>query len=304
MVGFLCRRLLTAVLTLWAVFTISFFLMRAVPGGPFDHEQQVPEEIRQATADRYGLDQPLGVQYLRELARTVTLDLGPSYRLADYTVNEVIVEGLPTSAALGLMALALALTVGVPTGLWAGLNRGMADRWMRRLAVLAIATPNFVLAGILILLFCFVWPVLPPAGWGQPSQLILPAFCLAIPFAAYVARLARAGMLETWNQEYIRTAIAKGVPRHVVVWKHAFPAAVLPVVSFLGPAVAGILTGSLVIERIFAIPGIGTSFVNAALDRDYTLAMGLVLLYTTILLVTNALVDIVQKLLDPRLESL
>ncbi len=304
MLTFVFRRLLMAMLTLWAVFTISFFLMRSVPGGPFDRQQQVPEEIREAIARRYGLDQPLFEQYGRELARTVTLDLGPSYRLTDYSVNEVIREGLPVSASLGLLALCLAIVLGVPAGFWAGLERGRVDRWVRRLFVLGIAIPNFVLAALLILLFCFWWPLLPPAGWGRPSQLILPAFCLAVPFAAYLARLARAGMLATWNQDYIRTAIAKGVPRRVVVWKHAFPAAMLPVVSFLGPAVAGILTGSLVVERMFAIPGLGTSFVNAALDRDYTLAMGLVLLYTSILLIANTLVDVAQKLLDPRMESL
>lgn len=304
MIGFLIKRLVAAILTLWAVFTVSFCLMHSVPGGPFDRDQQLPDEIRQAIERRYALDRPLSEQYVRELSRTLTLDLGPSYRLTDYSVNEVIAQGFPVSAALGLVALVLAILLGVPAGMAAGLRRGWVDRLVRGGAVLGIAVPNFVLAGVLILVFCFVWPLLPPAGWGRPTQIVLPAVCLALPFAAYLARLTRAATLETWSQEYIRTAIAKGLPRRAVIWKHLFPAAMLPVVSFLGPAIAGILTGSLVVERLFAIPGLGTSFVNAALDRDYTLAMGLVLLYTAILLIANTLVDVAQKLLDPRVESL
>ncbi len=304
MIAFVLKRLLTALLTLWAVFTLSFFLMRSVPGGPFDRDQQVSDEIQERIAARYGLDRPLAEQYFGELSRVATFDLGPSYRLTDYSVNQVIVEGLPASVTLGLLSLLLAIALGVPVGMWAGIRRGRVDRWVCRFAVLGIATPSFVIASLLILVFSFWLPILPPAGWGSPMQLVLPVICLAIPLAAYLARLARAGMLETWNAEYIRTAQAKGLPPSVIVWKHAFPAAMLPVVSFLGPAVAGILTGSLVVERLFAIPGLGTSFVNAALDRDYTLAMGLVLLYTAILLVANALVDIAQKLHDPRLEAL
>lgn len=304
MFAFVLKRFLTGLLTLWAVFTFSFFLMRSVPGGPFDRDQQVSQEIRERVAARYGLDQPLLAQYFQELGRTATLDLGHSYRLTDYSVNDVITQGLPISATLGFLSLTVAIALGVPCGLLAGVNRGRLDAWVCRVAVFGIATPSFVIAGVLILAFCFWWPVLPPAGWGTPAQLVLPVVCLAIPLAAYLARLARAGMLETWNQEFIRTAQAKGLPRRVIIWNHAFPAAVMPVISFLGPAVAGILTGSLVIERIFAIPGVGTSFVNAALDRDYPLAMGLVLLYTTVLLAANAITDVCQKLLDPRLESL
>jgi oligopeptide transport system permease protein len=301
MAGFLLRRLGWLAATLWLVFTVTFFLMRAVPGGPLDGERALDPDVRANIERRYHLDEPLWRQYLRELANVARGDLGYSYKLSDFTVNEVIAQGLPVSAALGLTALGGALAVGLLAGVLAAVRRGSgADAAVMAVATLGIALPSFVVAGVLLLAFSFAWPLLPPAGWGSPRQLVLPAICLGGPYAAYIARLARTGLLETLSQDYIRTARAKGVSGAGVVLRHALQGALLPVVSFLGPAAAGILTGSLVVERIFYIPGLGVHFIQAATQRDYTLAMGLVLLYTLLLTSLNLLVDMAYRFLDPR----
>ena len=228
---------------------------------------------------------------------------GYSYKLGDYTVNRVIAEGLPISAALGLLALAFALSLGLVAGITSASRRGsIPDLVLMTLATIGIALPNFVIAGLAILLFVFLIPIFPAAGWGSFDQLVLPALCLGAPHAADVARITRTSMLDVLSQDHIRTARAKGLSRARVIWGHALPAALLPVVSYLGPAAAYILTGSLVIEQIFAIPGLGSHFVEAALQRDYTLAMGCVLLYTVILFTMNMLVDLSYTVLDPRVE--
>jgi len=299
----LIRRLVWMALTLWVVFTVSFFLMRAVPGGPLDQERQVDPQIKANLMRRYHLDEPLWRQYVRELGNVCRGDLGYSFRLADFRVNEIVAQGLPISASLGIVALGFALSLGLSAGILAAVRRQtLLDRSLMMLATLGIALPNFVLAGVMIILFVFLWPLFPAAGWGSLGQLILPGFCLGAPYAAYIARLTRTGMLDILGQDYIRTAAAKGVPGHAIVLRHALPGAILPVVSFLGPAIAGILTGSLVIEQIFAIPGLGAHFLEAATQRDYTLAMGLVLLYTALLYTMNLLVDIAYTLLDPRVQ--
>lgn len=303
MTAFLLKRFAWMALTLWVVFTVSFFLMRAVPGGPLDQERQVDPQIKANLMRRYHLDEPLWRQYVRELGNVCRGDLGYSFRLADFRVNEIVAQGLPISASLGIVALGFALALGLSAGIVAAVRRQtLLDRSLMTLATLGIALPNFVLAGVMIILFVFLWPVFPAAGWGSLEQLILPGFCLGAPYAAYIARLTRTGMLDTLGQDYIRTAAAKGVPGHAIVLRHALPGAILPVVSFLGPTIAGILTGSLVIEQIFAIPGLGAHFLEAATQRDYTLAMGLVLLYTALLYTMNLLVDIAYTLLDPRVE--
>jgi len=299
----LIRRLVWMALTLWVVFTVSFFLMRAVPGGPLDQERQVDPQIKANLMRRYHLDEPLWRQYVRELGNVCRGDLGYSFRLADFRVNEIVAQGLPISASLGIVALGFALSLGLSAGILAAVRRQtLLDRSLMMLATLGIALPNFVLAGVMIILLVFLWPLFPAAGWGSLGQLILPGFCLGAPYAAYIARLTRTGMLDILGQDYIRTAAAKGVPGHAIVLRHALPGAILPVVSFLGPAIAGILTGSLVIEQIFAIPGLGAHFLEAATQRDYTLAMGLVLLYTALLYTMNLLVDIAYTLLDPRVQ--
>ncbi len=303
MFTFLLKRFAWMAITLWVVFTVSFFLMRAVPGGPLDRERSLAPEIEKNLLQRYHLDEPTWQQYVRELGNVARLDLGYSFRLADFRVSEIIVQGFPVSASLGIVAMLFALSLGLTAGIVSAVRRQtIVDVTLMLLATIGIALPNFVIAGVMIILFVFIWPLFPAAGWGTLGQLVLPGFCLGAPYAAYIARLMRTGMLEVLSQDYIRTAYAKGLPTRTVVLRHALKTAVLPVVSFLGPATAGILTGSLVIEQIFAIPGLGTHFIQAATGRDYTLAMGLVLIYTTLLYTMNMLVDISYAYLDPRVK--
>ncbi|MDE0939157.1 MAG: ABC transporter permease subunit [Pirellulales bacterium] len=315
MIIFLARRFLWFLLTLWVVFTASFFLMRAVPGGPFDGERKLEPDVKQAIERRYRVNEPLVNQYAYHLGMAVGVlteegkfrlglpDLGPSYRIRDYSVNQIIAQGLPVSASLGILALAFSLVVGLSAGIIAALRRQTwVDTSVMLLATTGMAVPNFWMAGVCILLFVFMIPLFPAAGWGSVSNLVLPAFCLGAPYAAYIARLTRTGMLEVLHQDYIRTARAKGLTGSRVILRHALKGALLPVVSFLGPAAAGILTGSLVIEKVFHLSGIGSYFVEAALQRDYPLAMGVVLIYTVVLYMMNVIVDISYAIMDPRIK--
>ena len=303
MTAFLLRRLVWFAVTLWVVFTVSFFLMRAVPGGPFSQERELEPQIAQLIEERYRLDDPLWMQYGRELAGALRGDLGYSYRKPDFSNAEIIAQGFPVSASLGIVALGFAVVLGLPAGIVSAVRRGsLVDAGLMLAATVGIALPNFVIAGVLIILLVFLLPVFPAGGWGSLGQLILPAFCLGAPYAAYIARLTRTGMLDVLSQDYIRTAYAKGLPDRVVILRHALRLAMVPVVSFLGPAIAGILTGSLVIEQIFAIPGLGAHFIEAALMSDYTLAMAVVLLYTMLLYGMNLVVDLSYSLIDPRVQ--
>jgi len=303
MIAFCVRRACWMLITLWVVFTVSFFLMRSVPGGPFDGERALEPEIKLLFEKRYNLDKSQSEQYLMELGNYLHGDLGYSFKLSDYTVNQVIAEGLPISIALGLLALGFAVVLGLLAGIVSAVFRGSwGDVLLMLVATIGVALPNFVIAGICIILFVFLLPWFPAAGWGDFSQLILPAFCLGAPYAAYIARISRTSMLDVMSQDHIRTARAKGVGPVRVVMIHALRGALLPVVSFLGPAIAGILTGSLVVEQLFAIPGMGSHFVHAALQRDYTLAMGLVMLYTVLLYSMNWIVDMSYAVLDPRVQ--
>ncbi len=302
MTSFILRRLVWMVLTIWVVFTVSFFLTKAIPGGPFDAERALPEEIKESFEREYKLNEPLWTQYTYHLGRMASGNFGRSMK-KDYTINRLISEGLPVSAAMGLLALGIAFVVGLSAGIFSAVMRGSwTDFGLMTIATIGIALPNFVVAGFAILIFVFWIPLLPAGGWGSVQQLILPAVCLGAPYAAYVARIARTGMLDVLSQDHIRTARAKGVGPTLVVLRHALPTALLPVVSFLGPAVAGVLTGSPVVERIFGIPGLGWHFVQAALDRDFTVAWGLVVLYTTLLYSMNLIVDLLYGVLDPRVE--
>lgn len=304
LIGYLIRRVGWLLLTLWIVYTVSFVLMRSVPGNPFSSERAVPPAIERQLRARYNLDAPPVRQYLDYAWGIVSRgDLGWCLRLEDYSVNQVLAEGFPVSASLAIFGLVFAIALGIPAGVISAVRRGsFADLSMMTAAVLGIAVPNFVLASIVILLFVFIIPLFPAGGWGTLRQLALPAFCLGAPVAAYVARLTRAGMLEVLSREHVRTAMAKGLSSRAVILKHVLPGALLPVVSYLGPATAGVLTGSLVLEKIFAIPGMGSHFINAALQRDYTLAMGMVLTYTVLLFVMNSIVDISYAVIDPRVK--
>lgn len=303
MIWFILKRLGWIAFTLWGVFTISFVLMHLIPGSPFDTEKQMEPEIRELMMKRYNLDLPLWKQYGIQLFRTMKGDLGQSYRMSDYSVNEIIAQGFPVSMTLGLIALAWALALGLTAGVIAAVRRAtIIDTLVMSIATVGIAVPNFIVASVVLILFAFVWPLFPAAGWGNLRHCVLPAFCLGLPYAAYIARLTRTGMLDVLGQDYVRTARAKGLSGSTVVLRHALRGALLPVVSFLGPAVAGILTGSLVIEQVFYVPGLGGQFVQAAITVDQTLAMGLILLYTLLLSVMNLVVDIAYTFLDPRVE--
>ena len=299
--NFVLRRLLAMVPTLWAIVTITFFLLRLAPGGPFLAEREIPAEARATLAARYGLDQPMHVQYGRYLANVMRFDFGPSYRFPSRSVREIILGALPVSLELGAWAIAIALLVGVPLGTVAALRQNTIwDYGPMSAALLGISVPNFVLGPILVFVFALSLRWLPPALWGPPQSKILPAFTLAALYIAYIARLARGGMLEITRADFIRTARAKGLSETTVVCRHALRGGLLPVVSFLGPALARAVTGSIVVEKIFAIPGVGQYFVNAAFNRDYTLVMGIVIFYAGFLIVFNLLVDVMYGVLDPR----
>jgi oligopeptide transport system permease protein len=301
--GYFCKRLLIAIPTLFAIITASFFLIHQAKGGPFDEEQALPPEIRANLEAAYGLDQPLWRQYGRYLQGVLHGDFGPSFKYKDFSVTELIAEGFPVSAALGLLAMLLALAVGVPAGIFAALqHRRWLDYLTMTVSIVGIAVPGFVVLPFLALVFGIYWQVLPVGGWesGSIRHLILPVITLALPPIAYIARLMRGSMLEVLQQPYVRTARAKGLPLRLVVLRHALRPALLPVVSFLGPALAAIMTGSLVVESIAGLPGIGRYLVQGALNRDYTLVMGMVVVYSSLTIAMGLIVDLLYAWLDPR----
>ena len=303
MLSYTLRRLLGAIPTLLVVITVTFFLMRLAPGGPFDQEQALPPEIHANLEAAYGLDQPLAVQFGRYLRGLLHGDFGPSFKYRDFTVTELIGQGLPVSLTLGLCALALAIGIGIPLGVFAALGQNtLRDRLIVALTVVGIAIPGFVVAPLLALVFGIYLRWLPVAGWepGSIRPLILPVVALALPAIAYVTRLTRASLLEVLNSGYVRAARARGLSEHAVVMGHALKSALIPVVSYLGPAAAAVLTGSLVIETIFSLPGMGRYLVQGALNRDYTLVMGMVIVYASLTLVFNLIVDLLYGWLDPR----
>jgi oligopeptide transport system permease protein len=297
-------RLLGIVPTLLVIVTAAFFLMRLAPGGPFDEEQTVPPEIQANLQAAYGLDQPVLVQYGRYVAGLLHGDLGPSFRMKDYTVAELIGSGLPVTLAIGTAALALAVLLGVPLGLLAARrHNGWIDHMVMATALVGIAVPNFVVAPLLALLFGVGLGWLPVAGWepGSLRYMILPVVTLALPFVAYIARLTRGSLLEVLQSPFILTARAKGIGGTAILRRHALKPTLLPVLSFLGPAAAALLTGSLVVEQVFGLPGVGKYFVQGAVNRDYTLVMGMVVFYAALILVLNLLVDLAYGWLDPRI---
>ena len=337
MFRFLMRRLLWLAITLFVVSSVSFFLMHQVPGGPFDGERKLDPAIEANIEKKYHLDWPLWRQYLHYIGPfnldderalfasdedgltlwrsesesgkstdafggVLTGDFGPSFRYKDFTVNDILAQSLPKSMLLGVVSMMFALALGVSAGIASALKPSSGiDLSLRVAATAGIALPNFVIASFLVILFVFLVPLFPVAGWGSLKHMILPGFCLGLVFAAYIARLTRTGMLETLSSDHIRTAHAKGLSSRTVVLRHALKGGLLPVVSYLGPATAGILTGSLVIEKIFFISGTGQHFINAASNRDYTLAMGVTILFTVLVYALNTIVDIAYTLLDPRI---
>ena len=303
MVTFLLRRLLLMVPTLWAIATLAFFLVRAAPGGPFQAEREIPPAAKVQLMRKYGLDRPLHVQYARFLGSVARLDFGPSYKFPSRQVREIIAEALPVSLELAGWALLIAVLAGVPIGIFAAVRQNTsADYAAMGVALAGVSVPNFVLGPALVLGLSLTLYLLPPALWQGPQSRVLPVITLATAYVAYIARLTRAGMLEVLRQDFTRTARAKGLSERVVVMKHALKLGILPVVSYLGPAAARVMMGSIVVESIFTVPGMGRYLVNAAFNRDYTLVLGEVLFYAAFLMMLNLLVDVAYTWLDPRVE--
>jgi oligopeptide transport system permease protein len=304
MLRFVVRRLLTAVPTLLLVTTAAFFMMRAAPGNPFVGERQLPPAIEKQVMAKYGLDRPLAVQYLDYLADVAHGDFGPSLKYKDKSVADVLRENFGVSLVLGLSALIVASTVGIALGVAAALRQNRPlDHAVMAVAVAGVCIPTFVTAPLLVLLFASSLGWLPNAGWnnGALPNLVLPVAVLALPQIAIISRLVRAGMIESLRSNFVRTARAKGLPPWRVVARHALPPALTPLISYLGPACAGLLTGSLVVERIFGLPGLGKFFVISALQRDYTVVMGMVIVYAALILLLNLLSDLLAAAVDPRI---
>jgi len=297
------RRLLGLIPTLLMLITVAFFMIRVAPGGPFDTEKILPPEIEANLNAKYHLDEPLLQQYFRYLGQVAVLDFGPSYQYKDWTVSELIAQSFPVSLTVGLVAMILAFVLGTLLGITAALRQNTrVDYSLMGIAMLGISIPNFVIAPILILLLAVYAGWLPAGGWDWSiASMVLPVVTLSLPVTAYIARLTRASMIEVLRSNFIRTARAKGLPESVVIRRHALRPALLPVISFLGPATAGMISGSVVIERIFSIPGLGSYFVQGALNRDYTLVMGIVIFYGVLIIVLNFLVDLIYAWLNPRI---
>ena len=299
---YLLIRISLSLLTFWAVITLVFVLLRLAPGGPFDGERRLPPEVEANLMAAYHLDRPLPEQYLNYLAMLGRGDLGPSFKQKDFSVNELIGAGLPVSLGVGLAALAISLVLGVGLGTRAGLRPGSAtDMVVMGITNLGIALPSIVLAPLAVLCFAVWLRWLPAGGTGSPAHFILPPLTLALPFVAAIARLTRGSVAEVLLEPHITTARAKGLPGSRIVTRHVLPNALLPVLSFLGPASVALLTGSVVIEQVFELPGMGRYFVQAALNRDYTLVMGVVVVYAGLILAFNLLVDVCYARLDPRI---
>lgn len=300
------KRALTAIPLMIVITALAFFMMRIAPGGPFDSERALPPEIEKNVLAAYDLDKPLVQQYGIYIWKMVHGDFGPSLKIRDFSVAELISKGAPVSIQLGLSAIFLALLIGIPLGTLAALKQN--SRWdfgVMAGAMVGIVIPSFVMAPLLSLVVGVYWDLLPTSGWGsgELKYRVLPTLALALPQIAYLSRLTRGSMLEVLNSNFVRTARAKGLRERLVVVRHALRGGLLPVVSYLGPATAAVTTGSVVVETIFAVPGIGTYFIKGALNRDYTLVMGVVVVYAAMIITLNLVVDLLYGLLDPKIRS-
>ncbi|MDB1145147.1 MAG: oligopeptide ABC transporter permease OppB [Alcaligenaceae bacterium] len=304
MLKLIFKRILEAIPTLFVLITISFFMMRLTPGNPFSNEKNYPPEVIANLEAKYHLDEPVIVQYGYYLSNLAHGDLGPSFKYKDFSVNDLLSDSFPVSIKLGLVAFLVALTFGVTFGVTAALNQNsFIDYMVMTLAMTGVVIPSFVSAPILILIFAIYWDLLPAGGWngGSWMHMILPVVALSLGYLASISRIMRGSMIEVMNSHFIRTARAKGIPWYKVVFKHALRPALLPVLSYLGPAFVGIITGSIVIETVFGLPGIGQLFVNGALNRDYGLVLSLTILVGCLTIVFNAIVDILYAMIDPKI---
>jgi len=303
MSAYIIKRVISAIVTLFLVATLTFFLMYLVPGGPFLSEKAPSQQTLKALEEKYGLDKPIGIQYLNYMKRLIRGDLGTSLKMRGQEVNDIIKTRFPVSAKIGLLAVVIAIFVGIPMGSVAALNRGKwFDRLIMFLSTMGIAIPGFVVATVLMFFFGVRLHILPTFGLTSPLHYILPVAALAFYPTAYISRLMRSSMLDVLGQDYMRTARAKGLNQFKSLFKHALRNAVLPVVTYLGPMLANILTGSFVVEKIFTIPGLGSQFVGSITDRDYPLIMGTTIFLAFLLITMNVIVDIAYKIIDPRIK--
>jgi oligopeptide transport system permease protein len=302
MLAFSIRRIIGAIPTLFALITISFFVMRVAPGGPFSGNRKITEAVLANLNKAYHLDEPIWMQFGRYLWGLAQFDFGPSMKYRDYSVTELIVQGLPVSIEIGLWAMLLATVVGVALGIIGALRRnGMTDLSAGVIAMVGLAVPNFVIGPLLQIMFGLELKWLPIAGWdGSLDAKILPILVLALPNIAYISRLTRGSMIESLRTNYVRTARAKGIGARRVIWKHALTGAMLPVIAYLGPATAITVTGSVIVEQIFGIPGIGRYFVEGAANRDYPLVMGVTIIYGGIVILANIVTDVARGIIDPK----
>lgn len=306
MSAYVARRLLSGVIVVLVVTAVTFSLLRLVPGGPFTSEKELPPQVLENLNQQYGLNDPFVVQLGRAVAGAALLDFGNSMKFRERSVREVVAQVAPVSLHLGLQAFAIALVLGLGIGFgsaWQRAERGVSglpDQGLQALVTVGIALPSFVVGGILIYLFAFQWPLLPPARWEGPLHTILPSLTLAAAPAAYIARLSRSSLLDTLGEPFVRTARAKGLREFTVVARHAVPGALYTVITVLGPLLAALVTGSFIVELIFGIPGMGRFFITSVTDRDYTVILGITVLYTAVVVAANLLVDILYALVDPR----
>ncbi len=300
---YIIQRVSSGILTLFVVITLTFFLMRAIPGGPFTDERAIPSYVLENLMKQYGLNDPVYIQYGRYLWNVLNFDLGPSYRYEGMTVNEIIASSFPISCIVGSIALTISLVLGIPAGIISALKRNKwQDRLAMILATLGITIPNFVIATALVYIFAYNLGWVSVGFWEGISTAVLPAVTLAGYPTAFISRLTRSGMLEIMQQDYIRTAYSKGLRERAVVYIHALKNALIPVITYLGPLIAGILTGSFVVEQVFGIPGLGTFFVTSITNRDYTMIMGVTIFYSALLVLLNLIADIFLALIDPRIK--
>lgn len=302
MARFVAKRVLAALLTLFVVATLTFFLMNLIPGGPFATERATAKQI-EALEKKYGLDVPLFQQYLQYMGRLLRLDLGDSFKRLGFSVNSIIAEKFPVSAKLGIVAIVTAVVVGVPAGIFAAFKRNkIADRVIMFISTLGIAVPNFVMATVMLVFFGVYLGWLPTLGLTSWKHYIMPSLALAFYPMCFIARLMRSSMLDVLNQDYIKTARAKGLLEKKVLFKHAMRNSIVPVVTYLGPLTAGVLTGGFVIEKVFTIPGMGKFFVESINNRDYPLIMGVTVFYSALLIIMNLIVDLLYGVIDPRIK--
>ncbi|MBO5588925.1 MAG: ABC transporter permease [Anaerovibrio sp.] len=303
MLNYLGKRLINSIIVLWIVMTVTFLLMHAIPGGPFTAEKNLPPAVQANIEARYKLNDPLSTQYKDYVENILHGDLGPSFKYVGRSVNDIIGESFPVSFELGMEAILISLLLGIPAGVLAAYRRNnWQDRTVNLLTTIGIAVPGFVLAALMVEIFAMKLGLLPAAMWIDWKSRILPAFALAAMPMAFITRLTRSSMLEVLGQDYIKTAKAKGLGTSYILFKHALPNALIPVVTYVGPMVASILTGSFVIETIFAIPGLGSYFVTSIYNRDYTVILGVTIFYSAIIILMNMLVDIIYPMLDPRIK--